>query len=100
MTEKNYDHFLEADEKTDSAVTMKKMIPVKILKSTWLVLFAEIIVSDKGMFDIVKLKRRRTSFLLISRFFLKLGANSEPAAHRQCARDAKSFKSSDGKAEI
>ena len=78
---------------------MKKMIPAKILKSTWLVLFAEIIVSDKGMFDIVKLKRR-TSFLLISRFFLKLGANSEPAAHRQCARDAKSFKSSDGKTEI
>ena len=40
---------------------MKKMILVKILKNTWLALFAEIIVSDKGMFDIVKL-RRRSSF--------------------------------------
>ena len=78
---------------------MKKMIPAKILKNIWLALFAEIIVSDKRMFDIVK-KRRRTSFLLISRFFLKLGANHEPAAHRQCARDAKSFKSTDGKAGI
>lgn len=29
--------------------------------------------------------------MLISRFFLNLGANYEPAAHRQCARDAKSF---------
>lgn len=76
---------------------MKKMIRAKILKNTWLVLFAEIIVSDKGVFDIVKLRRGRTSFLLISRFFLKFGANHEPAAHRQCARDAKSFKSSDGK---
>ena len=37
---------------------MKKMIPAKILRSTWLVLFAEIIVSDKGMFDIVKLRTR------------------------------------------
>ena len=76
------------------------MIPAKILRNTWLVLFAEIIVSDKGLFDIVELRRRRTSFLLISRFFLKLGANHEPAAHRQCARDEKSFKSTDGKAEI
>ena len=39
----------------------------------------------------------RTSFLLISRLFLKLQANHEPAAHRQCARVAKSFKSADGK---
>ena len=39
----------------------------------------------------------RTSFLLISRLFLKLQANHEPAAHWQCARDAKSFKSTDGK---
>ena len=78
---------------------MKKMIPAKILKSTWPALFAEIIVSDKGMFDIVKMITR-SSFLLISRFFLKLGANHEPAAHRQCARDAKSFKSTDGKADI
>ena len=56
-------------------------------------------MTTKECFDIVK-KRTRTSFLLISRFFLKLGANYEPAAHRQCARDAKSFKSTDGKAEI
>lgn len=32
---------------TDFAVTMKKMIPVKISKNTWLALFAEIIVSDQ-----------------------------------------------------
>lgn len=42
----------------------------------------------------------RTSFLLISRLFLKLRANHDPAAHRQCARGAKSFKSSDGKTRL
>lgn len=39
--------FLKADQNADFAVTMKKMTLVKILKNTWLVLFAEIIVSDK-----------------------------------------------------
>ena len=38
--------------------------------------------------------------MLISRFFLKLGANHEPAAHRQCARDAKTFKPTDGKTRL
>lgn len=33
---------------TDFAATMKKMTPAKILKNTWLALFAEIMVSDKG----------------------------------------------------
>ena len=40
--------FFKTDGNTDSAVTMRKMILAKILKNTWLVLFAEIIVSDKG----------------------------------------------------
>ena len=38
--------------------------------------------------------------MLISRLFLKVRANHEPAAHRQCARDAKSFKSSEGKTRL
>lgn len=76
---------------------MKKMTPVKILKNTWLALFAEIIVSDKRMFDTQDFG---TSFLLISRLFLKLRANHDPAAHRQCARVAKSFKSTDGKRRL
>ncbi|KAM0794751.1 hypothetical protein BDR22DRAFT_676044 [Usnea florida] len=68
------------------------MILAKTLKNIWLAVFAEITVSNKKMFDIQKLG---TSFMLISRLFLKVRANHEPAAHRQCARDAKSFKSSE-----
>ena len=37
----------QIDENTDSVVMMKRMTQAKILKSTWLALFAEIIVSDK-----------------------------------------------------
>lgn len=46
------------------------------------------------------IERFGTSFMLISRLFLKVQANHEPAAHRQCARDAKSFKSTDGKTRL
>ena len=38
--------------------------------------------------------------MLISGLSLKVQANHEPAAHRQCARDAKSFKSTDGKTRL
>ena len=37
----------QIDENTDSVVRMRPMTRAKILKSTWLALFAEIIVSDK-----------------------------------------------------
>ena len=51
MKDKYMIFFFKLMKKTDSAVTMKKMIPAKILKSTWPALFAEIIVSDnKGIF--------------------------------------------------
>ena len=73
---------------------MKKMTLAKILKNTWLVLFVEIIVSNKECLIF------RTSFMLISRLLLKLQANHEPAAHRHCAREHKLFKSTDGKTRL
>ena len=39
--------FLQADQNADFAVMTKKTTPAKILKNIWLVLFAEIIVSEK-----------------------------------------------------
>ena len=93
-----FDFLSLADKNADFAGMMKRMIQVKILKNTWLALSAEIIVSvTKNCLILLKF---RTSFMLISRFFLKLGANHEPAAHRQCARDAKSFKPTDGKTRL
>ena len=44
---KKLSHFLQADKRLDFAVMMKKMILAKTLKNTWLVLFVEIIVSDR-----------------------------------------------------
>ena len=58
--------FGRADQIADFVVTMKKMTLAKSLKNTWLVLFAEITVSDK---ECLILKKVRTSFMLISRLF-------------------------------
>lgn len=59
--------FLKADQNADFVVMMKKMTLAKSLKNTWLVLFAEITVSDKECLILMKI---RTSFImLISRLF-------------------------------
>ena len=89
-----------ADGRLDFAARMKKTTRAKILRNIWLVRFAEIIVSQEECFDTELQKSRQAFFLLISRLFLKHGANDEPAAHRQCARDARSFKSTDGKIRL
>lgn len=55
----DFDSLSLADKNIDFAGMMKRMIQVKILKNTWLALFAEIIVSvTKNCFDTVEIPNK------------------------------------------
>ena len=86
----NSKELMKADGNADSVVRKKITILAPSSKITWHALFVETIVSKEG-----NLEAGQTFQMIPSIMFLN-HANRN-AAHRQCARDAKSLSTDEGK---